>query len=471
MRLAVVGTAVIRDKGSFIACPFFLAFYYSVIVLVARIEQSSAFSPPLSLLSFTTTTTTTHLYAVVPSILSVSDKDEEEKVNVNIDVISTNNDSCNHNDLNHHHHHQKKYDGPYHRLSRRDIFELSTQTISFALPTAALMSMSVVLPARAVAAESTAKAEIDTNSYEILRQLRSVPTFCIVTNDGIPFMVLDKTTTKNQIQQTASGYFFLSYQTASENLRSARQKEEGQNNVWSNAKIIIVPLGVALQLSLSENQQREVVNYNNNSDVDGNGVVIGPPLLLSTHHDIIVSSKGTDDANEVDSRVEADRGNNNNNTPNNKDNTNTNTAFALKERVPLFYMDGLKLANGKEPRYFNELDLWQEWDRQNPSQSPPPSDINNPSLPQQQRPPTKLVELLELYGTALNLDDSNSNNNNNNNAALEMVANLTLMPVVETVQVGKELLKTSIPPNYNFKQMYLMGGPPSTATSTTNNNN
>ena len=45
------------------------------------------------------------------------------------------------------------------------------------------------------------------------------------------------------------------------------------------------------------------------------------------------------------------------------------------------------------------------------------------------------------------------------------------MTSTETVQVGKELLKASIPPNYNFKQMYLMGGPTLTATSTTNDNN
>jgi len=116
-------------------------------------------------------------------------RDKKQKEDINIDVISTNNnDSCNHNDLNHHHQKKKKkYDGPYnHRLSRRDVFELSTQT------TTALITMAVVeSPARAVAADSattTAKTDVDTNaSYKILRQLRSVPTFCIVTNDGIPF--------------------------------------------------------------------------------------------------------------------------------------------------------------------------------------------------------------------------------------------------------------------------------------------
>jgi len=256
MRLAVAvwTNAMIRDQGLFITFPCFLAVYYSVILLViARIEQSSAFSPPLSSLSFTTTTTspttTTRLSAVVPSLSSRTDEHEKKKKTM-------------------------KPEGPHHHLSRRDVFELST-VISFAIPVT--LGAMTVHPTRAfAAAESAAGTDTDTNtnSYKILRQMRSIPTFCIVTNEGIPFMVLDKdqtTTTKNQPnqQQTASGYFFLSYQTASGNLRSARQKEqqEGQmSNVCANAKIIIVPLGVALQLSLSKNQQREAVNYNNNNN-------------------------------------------------------------------------------------------------------------------------------------------------------------------------------------------------------------
>lgn len=416
LAVAVRGTLATRiwEKGAVRPCPFFLAVYYGVILLLVpapRLEQASAFSLPL-----TTTTTTPQLLAPVSPII-----DDNKKTTKTT----------------------RTQDGPQPPLSRRDVLKGAKGT-AFALP--AILAAMTERPQQACAAESSAAetaTETKMNSYKILRKMRSVPTFCLVTQEGIPFMVLEDDKT------TASGYFFLSYETASGNLRSARQKEQqdkGQiSNVCADAKIIIVPLGVALQLALSQNQSREVVNLNNSISNNNEG----PSLLLSTHHEIIVSTEGRDDANEVENRSVADVATTTGGT------NNTNNS---KERVPLFYLEGLTLANGKEPRYFNELDLWHEWNRQHPHQP---------------RPPTHLVELLELYGTALTLDDNTSNNSNTTNAhnntaaAFARVANVTLMPVADTVQVGKDLMKTAIPPNYNFQQLYLLGGPPPSTTTVT----
>ena len=121
------------------------------------------------------------------------------------------------------------------------------------------------------------------------------------------------------------------------------------------------------------------------------------------------------------------------------DNGNDPEKWSRIGKVPLFYIDGLKLSDGREPRYFNQLDLWREWDRQHPAI---PEDRQRSS---RLRPRTQIVDMLDLYRTAFENAD-----------AVDNMANLALVPVEETVQVGKELMKTSIPPNYNVKQGYLV---------------
>eukprot|EP00588_Corethron_pennatum_P034568 CAMPEP_0194342864 /NCGR_PEP_ID=MMETSP0171-20130528/94189_1 /TAXON_ID=218684 /ORGANISM="Corethron pennatum, Strain L29A3" /LENGTH=316 /DNA_ID=CAMNT_0039108785 /DNA_START=59 /DNA_END=1010 /DNA_ORIENTATION=- len=222
----------------------------------------------------------------------------------------------------------------------------------------------------------------------------------IVNNEGVPFLIFDG----QAASATATGYFFLSFSSAVQALQGARR--EDAKGVWSNAKIIIVPLGVSLQLSLSETQ-REAIN---------NGIAFN---ALSK---IIVSSEGIQNAKQVE-----------------LDNGNNPEKWSQIEKVPLFYIDGLKLSDGREPRYFNQLDLWREWDRQHPVI------LYDQQQSSRQRPRTQIVDMLDLYRTAFDNVD-----------AFDKIANLALVPVEETVLVGKELMKISIPPNYNVKQGYLV---------------
>jgi len=341
--------------------------------------------------------------------------------------------------------------GP-HNCSRRDVF----QTSSVALIVVAAFLATRPAPVFAVAVAQQ-QQQSKSNPYKIWSQMSSVPTFCLVTNEGIPFTWSTNSTTQTS-SLSANGYFFLSFEAATQALQRAHQQDQAQEQVQddgnpnsgasgggmsvsSTAKIIIVPLGVALQQSLSKDVQREVINSNSNNN---NSVVTA---LLPTQNHLVVSSEGMEDAKRIEMEF-INRGginnlyNNQKNYPHknnlnndyetnnsNKINSKSPSRWDQKETIPLFYMDGLTLSDGKEPRYFNQDDLLEEFTDQ---------------FPGKELPPTRLVELVDLYRTAL--DESR----------LDEVANLALMPVAETVQVGKELLKTSIPPNYNFKQMYLV---------------
>ena len=265
-------------------------------------------------------------------------------------------------------------------VNRRSIFE----TACSGLFVSSLLTPTT--PTLATAAETN-------NLSELLLRLRSIPTFCITTNDGVPFMIFDG-------PASATGYFFLSFQVASQALQDARQKDSnaGASEIWSNAKIIVVPLAVALQLALRKTQ-REALN---------NGI------KFNTYNDVVASSEGVDDAKAVEGGGNADK-------------------WVQKGRVPLFYVDGLKLANGREPRYFNQADLLQEWEKQYPGKP---------------LPKIQLVEMIDLYRNALARND------------LTKIANLAIVPVAETNQVASELLKsstTSPTPSYNFNKVYLVG--------------
>ena len=250
------------------------------------------------------------------------------------------------------------------------------------LKTAAATSLTFTLSKAPVVAKEISSVQ------ETLLRLRSIPTFCIVNNEGVPFMIFDG-------QASATGYFFLSFDVAAQALQDARQKDKnvGASETWSNAKIIIVPLAVALQLALRKTQ-REAVNSE---------------LKFNTFNDIVPSSEGVEAAKEVEAG--------------NKE------KWSQKGRVPLFYIEGLKLDDGKEPRYFNQVDLLQEWKRQHPNDSPPA---------------IQLTELVDTYRNGL--------------SNLEKIENLVLVPVKETNQVASQLLKKANGglPSYSFNKVFLV---------------
>ena len=257
--------------------------------------------------------------------------------------------------------------------SRRD-------ALSTVAATAVALFCSPVLPA--IAAEGDAVSASD-----ILLRLRGIPTFCIVNADGVPLMIFDG-------QASATGYFFLSFQLAAKTLSDARQKDSAGEDTWGSATIISVPLAIALQLTL-RNTQRKALN---------NGI------LFSTYNDIVAGQESVTDAQSVDPK-KTDR-------------------WAQKGRVPLFYMDGLVLENGKSPRYFNKLDLVTEWEQQNPGKP---------------EPKIFIVEMVDLFRNSIRKND------------LDQLAGLQLMPVAESNKVAADLRSKQTPPNYSFKETVLVG--------------
>ena len=234
---------------------------------------------------------------------------------------------------------------------------------------------------------------------EILSRLVSIPTFCLVDPNGVPFMIFDS-------QSTATGYFFLSFEVAAEALEDARKKDtkttEAQE-LWKSAQIIVVPLSVAIQLALTK-RQRTGVNSNISS--------------FNTFNDIVASAEGVSDAKLVSTAGNPNR-------------------WTQKGRVPLFYIDGLTIpdpkggATRKQPRYFNRTDLLAEWREQNGSTAPPP---------------VQVVEMIELFRSAVSRNEWSS------------LDELAIMPVKETNQVAKELQQKTSSNNikYSFDKVFLV---------------
>lgn len=97
-------------------------------------------------------------------------------------------------------------------------------------------------------------------------------------------------------------------------------------------------------------------------------------ILLNTYNDIVASSEGVEDAQAVEGER---RGGN-------------PDKWTQQGRVALFFIDGLTLPGGgkREPRYFNQVDLMREWNRQNPDNQEP-------------LPAIQVVEMVDLYKKAL----------------------------------------------------------------------
>ena len=247
-----------------------------------------------------------------------------------------------------------------------------------------------------VANAAEEEAGTSTVKNEVLLRLKDIPTFCIVNSDGIPLMIFDG-------QASATGYFFLSFNVAKTVLDDARSKDKSKDaqDKWADATIISLPLTVALQLGLRK-VQRKAVN---------NGI------LFNTYNDIVPSEEGVEDAKRID-RKNPDR-------------------WIQKGRVPIFYVEGLTVDEGKySPRYFNVADLQSEWKKQYPDKDLSDNDI-------------QIVEMVDFFRSSL----SSSNNGSN----IDSLQNIKFVPVVDSQKVASELQKkTSSTIKYNLKEVYLV---------------
>ena len=193
------------------------------------------------------------------------------------------------------------------------------------------------------------------------KRLRTVPLFAIVDGNGTPFHTYDKDSAGG------FGYFFTSYVSAEyvlddakkayekAKLEAAQKKEAGEttNNgsigedgtgevpdTWGQARIVTVPLDIAMQLSVKKTQS---VAQN------------AKGKTFSTYYQVIPATEDLNAALRIDS----------------------GQRFKERGRVPLFFVDGLTLPSNEEgldrvkPAYFILKDLVKEWKKQYPESDLP----------------------------------------------------------------------------------------------------
>ena len=179
---------------------------------------------------------------------------------------------------------------------------------------------------------SLAADEAIMSTSELLESLRAIPTFCIVNEKtGAAYMLYKKS------EQIAKGYAFTTMRGALAVLGDAKRAadEGGYADVWEDATITTIPADIAIRLALQPKKrtsQRDDQNVN-------------------TILEIIPGVEERDEATKMDRK------------------------FSQQAKVPLFYVESLKLADGATPLYFTKNDLLADWTKYNPNNSPPANEI------------------------------------------------------------------------------------------------
>jgi hypothetical protein len=167
----------------------------------------------------------------------------------------------------------------------------------------------------------------DSTVQSLLDSLHSVPTFCLVNPQGAAFVNI------KQDDPIAKGYAFLTFSGALAVLGDAQRaaEEGGYADLWKDATITVIPADIAVRLALQPNKRT--------SQKD---------VTASTLLDIIPGADEREYAVRFDRKL-ADQG-----------------------KVPVFYVDDLKYADGSIPFYFNSNELLAEWKAQKGEGATPP---------------------------------------------------------------------------------------------------
>jgi hypothetical protein len=291
--------------------------------------------------------------------------------------------------------------------TRRDTLKQTAEATAAAVFAVSGTSAAVFAPQSAFAA--AAPAATASSKQEILSKLAGIPTFCLVNENGIPFVIFDRSTA------TGTGYFFLTKEIALQALDSARRNDssKGAEQIWNKAQIKVVPLSIALQLSLTK-RRRTTVN-------EEDGV---KNIQVDTIHLIIPGDDGNKDAQRLDSSR--------NNNP---------KKWETKGRVPLFNIKDP--VNGHQYYSFETNDLINEYKKRNTN------DLSLINIPQ--------IEVRELvadtYRKAAISGDWNS--------LEDFVNSIHSIPessknAIELLQMEIKSSKTGNITPYNFDQAYLV---------------
>jgi len=226
----------------------------------------------------------------------------------------------------------------------------------------AASSLGVASPS--VAAEaSTAAAK-----QEIISKLSGIPTFCLVNGpeagpdlNGVPFGIYSPDS------GTATGYFFMSYDIALDALKAASKLDSfrGDGSIWETALVKVVPLSIAVQLSLSK---RRRVAVNEEEGVGG--------IKVDTIHNLIPSGEGNGDAQKLDTSR-----------------SKNPKKWETKGRVPLFYIAEPRLK--KDFYYFETNALIADYKRRHAGDDPGLIFL----------PEIQLVEIIDLFRKAQQSND------------------------------------------------------------------
>jgi len=247
---------------------------------------------------------------------------------------------------------------------------------------------------------------------EVISKLAGIPTFCLVNGpgagpelDGVPFDIY------NTQSATATGFFFMSYETALEALKAASNIDSGRGdgNIWATAKVKVVPLSIAIQLSLS---RRRRVAVNEEKGVGG--------IQVDTVHNLIPSDDGSADAQ----RLDTSRGQN-------------VKKWETKGRVPLFYIPEPRLK--KNNYFFDTNSLIADYKRNHRDDDPGMMLV----------PEIQLTELIDIFRKAQNSNDWESLRNFVD----------TIQPSAEARADAIKLLKEEAATkaaSYNFDKVYLV---------------
>jgi hypothetical protein len=208
--------------------------------------------------------------------------------------------------------------------------------------------------------------------------------------------------------RSATGFFFMSYNMAQTALQDAigkdKAKEAGAS--WTAAQVRVIPLSVAMQLSLGP---RERIAVNPDKSIQGK--------RLDTFADIVMSEEGNIDARRLDRE---------------RKNPNPQRWSNTKGRIPVFHVDGMVTKTGKDMWYFNLADLKADYKQQTGEAL-----LSNDAV--------ELAEMMDMFRRASRKNDW---------SALQKIR---FMPVPESKQVAIQIVKKQPQDSpYDFDRVFLV---------------
>eukprot|EP00977_Amphora_coffeiformis_P003378 scaffold629_cov168-Amphora_coffeaeformis.AAC.2 len=262
-----------------------------------------------------------------------------------------------------------------HPLSRRKALVDSS---GMALATLGLLVATQPMGAQATETLATSSNENTLTVQTILQALRTVPTFCIVNDEGAAYMLYKPN------EGFAKGYAFMTYEGADVVLKDALVTAEkgGYLNTWSTATITVVPADIAMRLTLQPRERTSQKDQKSSS--------------------ILFLIPG---ASDREAALQIDR-----------------TKFSDQGKVPVFYLDTYRNNQGALPLYFNPRDLVADWQRS--------TNADSNAIP----PRIQVIDLVTLFGLVVRGRTAEVPAVLRNNP-------LVFVPNAEVVQKAKELQK------------------------------